>query len=179
MLRNALAIKKVKVWVADKRVFFFKNNIDDRIGEGMICIRCVKYRHLFPLIFDFGELVKLLFSYHNAGIIYIYIRMYIAAESLAQQIAMQRECDNRYLAMFEDSAAETNIYVARDHPSLPEVYVASMSTVTLPFMTTMMQQGLNHCIYEYTGGSSLFLQEPRLYTVRVCITRDDGGCPKP
>lgn len=37
MLRNALAIKKVKVWVADKRVFFFKNNLDDRIGEGTLC----------------------------------------------------------------------------------------------------------------------------------------------
>jgi hypothetical protein len=45
MLRNALAIKKVKVWVADKRVFFFKNNMDDRIGEGaspsLSCVLCV------------------------------------------------------------------------------------------------------------------------------------------
>lgn len=39
LLRNALAIKKVKVWIADKRCFFFKNNIDERVGEGNACHR--------------------------------------------------------------------------------------------------------------------------------------------
>ena len=34
MLRNALAIRKVKVWLADKRAFFYKNDIDEHVGEG-------------------------------------------------------------------------------------------------------------------------------------------------
>ena len=47
-----------------------------------------------------------------------------AAPSIAQQIALQKDCQNRYMALFEDSATETNIYVARDHPSVAEVRTA-------------------------------------------------------
>jgi hypothetical protein len=105
MLRNALAIKKVKVWVADKRVFFFKNNMDDRIGEGVCVCVCV---------YAFGRQQD-----NNITRASCWIGC-AAADSLAGQIALQRECQNRYLAMFEDSANETNVYVARDHPALSE-----------------------------------------------------------
>ena len=48
MLRNALAIRKVKVWVADKRAFFYKNDIDEHVGEGGFAFSSL----LFPCLFN-------------------------------------------------------------------------------------------------------------------------------
>eukprot|EP00124_Ichthyophonus_hoferi_P002376 Ihof_evm5s159 gene=Ihof_evmTU5s159 len=74
VLTSGLESKYIKVWIASKRAFFFKNEMEERIET----------------------------------------------PSVATQIAAQFAGENRYLAMFEDSPNETNIYVATDHPCLPE-----------------------------------------------------------
>lgn len=54
MLRKALTIRKVNVWLADKRVFFYKNDMDEHLGEGVLvlhaCAKKLRRRILLALI---------------------------------------------------------------------------------------------------------------------------------